>query len=108
MAAAISRTDWVARIYAVPQPIIYCTLAGNRSAAQLTEILSRDIVDRVTIVATGNSGLGVNEDFFVESLYGRIDSDLRHDVTYECSRASMFGAFFVLDTSVLDTGKLAY
>lgn len=105
---AISRNDWVASIYAVPQPIIYCTLAGNRSAAQLTEILSRDIVDRVTIVATGNSGLGVNEDFFVESLYGRIDSDLRHDVTYECSRASMFGAFFVLDTSVLDTGKLAY
>lgn len=107
---ARNRNAWVSSIYSVPIPVLSVTLFGNRSAAMLTEILTRDVNDRVTIVASAaRSSLGINEDFFVEAVQGRIDSNLHHVVTYECSPASAFGGFWVLDTGVLGTStRLSY
>ena len=43
------------------------TLIGNRSEAQMKKLLGLDISDRFTFVGTNDSGLGINEDFFIES-----------------------------------------
>lgn len=92
-------------------PILSKRVDANRDQAHLDEVLTRDISDRITVVAnTFASGLGLNEDFFIEAIRHRIDAQLKtHDVTWELSPASGYSNFWVLGTSALDTGTvLAY
>ena len=73
------------------------------------EVLARDISERITLVGTGNSGLGVNEDFFIEAVAIHIQRGGRIDVTWALSPAVPFSDFWVLGTSALDTQtRLAY
>lgn len=95
-------------VYKDPQPVLLITLHANRSHSHLVEALIRDISERITLVANNSAGLGINEAFFIETIYHQIRQDLSHEVTFALSPASDWGGFFVLDTSKLDTGKLAY
>ena len=94
-------------IYKDPNPFLILTISGNRNHSLLVEALTRDISDRITIVATGNAGLGINEDFFIEAERHIIRAG-EHQVTWLLSPAADFSDFLILDTSLLDTGRLAY
>lgn len=61
---------------------------GNRDATHLDEVLRRTISDRITLVATNDTGLGINEDFYIEAEHHRVDKDLFHTVEWDLSSAS--------------------
>ena len=100
--------QFVLSIYKSPIPVLTITYNANRDANHMAEALARDVSDRITIVATNTAGLGINQDFFVEAIRHKVDAHKMHWVEYDCSPVSAFGGFFVLDTSRLDTGRLAY
>jgi len=92
-----------------PVPLLKLTLAGNRSTATLTDIMSREISDLVTVTATGGAGLGINEGFFVESVHHQLDAQLNHRATFTLSQASGYAGFFVVGSSSLgNSTRLAY
>jgi hypothetical protein len=96
-------------IYKDPQPIVAISVPANKDDTHLEQVLSRDISDRVTIVGTGEAGLGLNEDFFIEAESHQVDAQRTHRCTWECSRAAGFSDFWVLGTSPLGTStRLAY
>jgi hypothetical protein len=104
-------TNYIVGRYKNPVPVISLSYIANKSDAALTEMLIRNISDRITVIATGNTTeLGINDDFFIESIHHRIsNSGTLHVVTYELSDAYGDGGFWVLGTSELGTNtKLAY
>lgn len=100
--------EFLLSIYKDPIPILTVTFCANKSASILTECLDRDVSDRVTLVAVNNTKLGINEDFFVESIQHEIGE--AHWTTFTLSPASGYSGFLVLDTSELDDpgSRLAY
>lgn len=96
--------------YAEAAPVLTLGVLGNRSSDQLVEVQTRDISDRITVAATSSdSGLGINGDFFVEAVRGRIDHTAVHRVEYDLSPTSQAGQFWILDVSALDVDTiLAY
>ena len=95
--------DFNLSIYKDPIPIIRVRLDANRDSAHLDQALARDISDRITLVMTGGSGLGINEDFFIETERHELDEHGRYFVTYDCSPASAYSGFWILGTSKLGT-----
>lgn len=96
-------------IYKNPIPVLSVTFSANKDGTHLAHARDREISDRITIIGTGSAGLGVNEDFFIESIHHRISQHHEHIVSWECSQAKGFSDFWVLDTSELGTRtKLAY
>jgi hypothetical protein len=92
-----------------PVPLLKVTMIGNRSTATLTDIMSRDISDLVYVTATNDSGLGINEGFFVEAVHHQLDAQLNHRATMTLSQSSGYAGFFVLGSSSLDNStRLAY
>jgi len=70
----------------------------NQDAATLTQILSREISDRITVV---NTKLGVNADYFIDYMQHDISSGgLLHTVTYGLSDCENED-FWALDFSAL-------
>ena len=91
-------------VYKDPIPVLPVEIPVNRNLYQLTDALTRDISDRVTIVATGSkTNLGINNDFFIEAITHRVSEDRRHTMMIEVSDASKFSDFWVLGTSELGT-----
>ena len=82
-------------------PIEEIRVAANRDAAHMYQVLTRDVSDRVTLVADGKAGLGVNEEFFIESVDHVVEDDRVHSVTYSLSPATAYSGFWVLGTSKL-------
>ena len=81
---------------------------GNKNATHKTKARELDISDRITIVADNRSGLGIDEDFFIEYMKHSMDDEGRYEVVYECSEATAYGGFWVLDVGKLGTStKLA-
>jgi hypothetical protein len=100
--------DWAKAIYKDPLPWLKVTLWGNVSDACMEECLTRQISDRVSVVADGDAGLGVNEDFFVEAIEHKITAG-QHFTTFTLSPAVRFSDAFVLGVSRLgSTTRLAY
>ena len=96
-------------IYKDPIPIVQIVVEMNRDHSHLVKVLSRDVSDRITLVATGGAGLGINEDFFIESVSHVVDDARVHRVTWRLSPASGYSNFWQLGTSKLDTETvLAY
>lgn len=97
--------------YQDPLPTLSLRFYANESAGLLSQALTRDISDRITVIASSTSpgaDLGINTDFFIEAMDHRIDRESQHWVTYELSAASGDGGYFVLGTSLLgQTTKLA-
>ena len=72
----------------------------NQDAATLTQILSREISDRITVV---NTKLGVNGDYFIDYMEHDISiSGLSHTVTYRLAD-TINEDFFCWDFSKWDT-----
>ena len=101
--------DFHLSVFKDPQPILLVTLHANRSQSHLAEAMTRDISDRITLVANNSAVLGINQDFFIEAIYHRIQADLSHKITFALSPATMWGEFWVWDVSVWDVNtKWAY
>ena len=111
---AQSYCDFNLSIYKDPNPILTITVLANTSSGILAECLARDIGDRITVVANNTASvgtnLGINTDFFVESIRHSVTREGVHTMELQCSPASMFAGFFVLDsTSLLDgADRLAF
>jgi hypothetical protein len=91
--------------------ILSLTFRANQSSAHMTQALSRDVSDRVSLVAQGTlpSGaqLGINGDFFIEAERHQLDLG-GHWVTYDFSDARTLTGYWLLDVGELDvTTKLA-
>jgi hypothetical protein len=101
--------DFHVSVWKDPVPLLQLTLVGNRSTATLTEIMTREISDLVTVTASNNAGLGISETFFVEQVKHLIDGQLNHRATYLLSQASGYSGFWVVGSSALGvTSRLAY
>ena len=101
--------DFHAAVWGDPVPLLDVTLIGNRSTATLTDIMSRDISDLVTVTANNDSGLGLSEGFFVESMRHSIDAELNHSATFTLSQSSGYAGMFLIGTSSLgNSTRLAY
>ena len=100
--------DFHVQAYGNPVPLVKVTLIGNRSTATLTDIMTRDISDLVYVTATNDSGLGINEGFFVENVHHQIDAELNHRATFTLSQSSGYAGFFIVGSSSLDNARLAY
>ena len=76
----------------------------NQDAATLTQILSREISDRVTIV---NTKLGLNDDYFIDYMEHDISmSGLLHTANYRLAD-TINEDFWVLDYSALASSSLS-
>ncbi len=100
--------DYIISRYKDPLAVLTIVLSGNRDDAHLAQCVSREIGDRITVVAENRAELGIDEDFFVESISHRIGRGRSMVTTFTCAPASGDEGYFILDTSELDTGKLAY
>jgi hypothetical protein len=91
--------------YKDPQPEISITVM-NKNTTLLSQILTREISDRITIT---NTKLGLASDYFIDAMEHNISNGgLLHTVTYTLRDATNED-FWVLDFSHLGTGtKLAY
>ena len=97
-------------VYKDPVPILTLTVDANRNSSLLTQVLIREISDRITVVATGSRAkLGIGEDFFVETMHHHLAKGNIHTVTYSLSQAKGYSDFWVLDFAALGTQtRLAY
>jgi hypothetical protein len=106
---AFDWTQFNLSIYKDPIPRLKMMYHANRSEAMLDQMISREIGDRITVVALNDADLDINSDFFIESIDHDIRSSTDHRVTYLLSDAEQFSDFWVLDTSKLDSQtRLAY
>jgi hypothetical protein len=97
--------------YKDPLPVLTLSYIANRSADQMTQALTREVSDRVTVVAEGSrTELGIDADFFIESISHRIsEGGLRHEVVYELSDSGGDAGYWVLGVSLLGSNtRLAY
>lgn len=103
-AKALDYVNWGVARYKDPLAILLLTYYANQSSDHLTQALSRDVSDRVTVVAsgTGASGaqLGISRDFWIEEERHRYSLD-GHWVTYALSDASLESGAWVLGVSLL-------
>lgn len=102
-------------IYKDPAPVIGIHVVANKDSTHMTEVLTREIGDRITVVATNNAKLGISQDFFIENEHHTVEPGRFHTVEWGLSpiggSASVggFGKFWVMDVSKLDTETvLAY
>jgi len=99
--------DEVVSDYRDPNPIVTVAFSPGRSAAQLAEALARDFGDRLTLVADGAAGLGIDGDFYVEAVSHTVEEGgLRMRTSYELSSADVVDSVWILGTSVLGTGTI--
>tara|TARA_Y100001973_G_C5193644_1_gene332672 strand:+ start:270 stop:1859 length:1590 start_codon:yes stop_codon:yes gene_type:complete len=84
-----------------PTATLQISFSANESNANLTEALTRDISDRITVKANNNVKFGISRDFFVEAIIHRIDIGGSHNVTYLLSDTGGFTGFWILGKSAL-------
>lgn len=96
--------DWLLSVYADPRPQLDITVIGNKDADHLSTVLRRDISDLVTIEASAAStDLGINTDFFIESMRHTVVPGTYHTVVYSCSSLEIIFGFWALDKGKLAT-----
>ena len=73
-----------------PHPRLEMSFVANKSAAYMTQALNRRVGDRVTVTAENNADLGIDEDFFIESIEHHLShGSTFHEVTWTLSPASV-------------------
>ena len=94
-------------IYGSPVPILTMTIATSTDN-NIGQVLTRDISDRITVVATGDAKLGISADFFIEAEKHKVsEGGMKHTTTWLLSPASGgYSQFWVLGTSVLGTATV--
>jgi len=106
--------DWAEynlSIYKDPIPIMEITFAASRDATHHEQAMGRDVSDRITLVAnrSGGTELGINADFFIESIRHVVSQSHAHWITWRLSPATGYSNFWLLGTSKLDSETtLAY
>ena len=88
-------------IHKDPMRTMVMTWDGNKDSTHATKARTLDISDRITITANNRAGLGVNDDFFIEHMTHNMGSSGQYSVTYQCSEATAYGGFWVLDVGRL-------
>lgn len=101
---------YVAALNSSPVALVAVEYVANATQAAMDDAHTRDVSDRVTLVADNLTGLGIDGDFFVERKDDRVARGGEHIVRLDLSDAgSGFGLVIVLDTGPgLDTGILGY
>ena len=95
--------DYIVSLYKDPHTRLRLKFVASKNEASMRQALIGTIGDRITIDADAASGLGINEDFYIENIDHAIDMGrTRHIVTYELVACSGEGAFWVLNTSPLE------
>ena len=80
----------------------YTTEAVYSESSTERDVIGLDISSRVTVTATGNAGLGINEDFFVENIRQKItQGKTLHQVAIDLSPAKVTGGFWALGYGLL-------
>lgn len=88
IAEALDWANWHNNVFNTVQPLLQMTFLGNRSAAQFAHALNLTVSDRMTMVAENDTGLGINEDFYIESERHVMDAKLKtHWTTWGLSAA---------------------
>lgn len=64
--AADDWANWHAGIFSEVQPLLAMNVIGNRSQVTFNQIMDLDVSDRITVEADNDTGLGINEEFFIE------------------------------------------
>ena len=106
---AVDWADFNLGIYKDPTATLKLSYIANRDQTALDEMITRNVSDRITLVANNNANLGINGDFFVEAINHTISSDRTHKVQYLISDAIQFSDFLVLNTSKLGVNtRLGY
>lgn len=106
-AYAEGTAEYVLARHAEPRPIFSLAFTATKDSTHRLEMIRRRISDRVTVKATGNATLGVNQDFYVEAIAHEIRPAL-HTTTFLLSPAEADPGWFVMDVSEMDVGVLAY
>lgn len=84
-----------------PTPVIQISYSANQSGAVLASALALDVSDRVTVKASANAKLGLDRDFYIESITHQIKAGGAHQTIYSLSDTAGFAGFWVLGTSAL-------
>ena len=84
-----------------PTAVLTLQFSANQSGDGLTEALTRDVSDRVTVKASANAKLGLDRDFYIESIRHNVTAGGAHTTTYGLSDTAGFSGFWVLGTSAL-------
>lgn len=96
--------DFNVGVYKDPKAFLTVTLPGGRDLLHAREVLTRDISERVTVIATGTHlQLGINDEFYVENIRMGIGPDRYPTVSYELSPAASFSEYWSLGKSKLGT-----
>ena len=101
--------NWHSNVFGVSQTLVEMTLIGNRSEAQMKKVLGLDISDRITFVGTNDAGLGINEDFFIESQRYVMDPKTNIiQTTWAISAISALDAWTLGTSALGESTRLAY
>lgn len=96
--------------YGTQTPRVTMKFSALKDTAHMAQALGRSISDRITVKGDANAKLGINGDFFIESISHEIDMhSAGHMTTYELSDKSLSADWWVLGTSALGAGtRLSY
>lgn len=84
-------------------------LRGGGDDDLWVQMLVREISDRVTIVRNFPGNLGINHDYFVESVRHDITNGLNdHAVTWSLSKCDIAGPWFVMGRSLMGRARLGW
>ena len=99
--------DYQISIYGTPIEILTMNINSSDDDNRF-QALVRDISDRITVVASNDTQMGVNADFFIEHEKHVVsDGGAKHLTTWRLSPASGgYSQFWVLGTSVLGTNTV--
>lgn len=92
--------DFVISKYAEPTPVIEFEVNANKDSTVLTDILSREISDRITVGATINAKMGLYEDFYIENIRHEIAAGKYHKFRVSLS-STRDSEYWILGTSQL-------
>ena len=84
-----------------PTATVQLTFSANQSNNALSEALTREVSDRITLKANNNVKFGLSRDFYVESVVHRVGQAGAHSVTYGLSDTGGFSGFWVVGKSAL-------
>tara|TARA_R110000824_G_scaffold70157_2_gene180348 strand:- start:1867 stop:3432 length:1566 start_codon:yes stop_codon:yes gene_type:complete len=99
--------DYQVSVSASPTNILTMTIPAS-APGNIGQSLSRDLSDRITVTATGDAKLGVDEDFFIEGEKHAVTAGgQEHTTVWQLSPASGgYSQFWVLGVGVLGTSTV--
>jgi hypothetical protein len=87
-ADADAYADRVIALYGNDRPLFALTFTANKNEAYRAQAYRRRVGDMIHLTATGDSGMGVDGDYFIESIAHRwAEGGLLWTVTWELSPA---------------------